>query len=84
MFTKKNLEENALLEVLDEELAQFSGGGILDGVPVVGPLVGPVVGPVGDLLNGTQIKTGLEVTTPIADVGLRAKTNPGLGSILGS
>src|SRR2546429_6762247 len=89
MSTKKNLEENALLEVLDEELAQFSGGGLVDGVPVAGPLVGgllqPVTAPVGQLLNGTKLHASVGLDTPIASVGAHVKTAPGLGdTLLGS
>jgi len=72
MFTKKNVQENALLDVSDEELAQFSGGGLLDAVPLVGPALGST-------LNGTKVRAGLDLTTPIANAGLGVETNPGLG-----
>jgi|GraSoiStandDraft_47_1057283.scaffolds.fasta_scaffold605385_1 hypothetical protein len=75
MFTKKNVQENALLDVSDEELAQYSGGGIVGSLPVVGPLAGPVVAPVGDLLSQTSIG----VASPIADLAIKPG---GLGAIL--
>ena len=79
MSTKKNVQENALLEVLDEELAQFSGGGILGDLPVVGSITGPLAAPVSGALNATKVQGGLGIETPVANAGLGIATNPGLG-----
>ena len=73
MSTKKNVQENALLEVSDEELAQFSGGdGIVSSLPVVGPTVdstvGSIAGPVVGTLTGTQ--ADLTIPSPIGVISL--------------
>ncbi len=64
MSTKKNIEENALLEVSDEELAKFSGGGLVSTLaPIVEPLLTPVLSTV-DSIPIPNIVPGLAPTNP--------------------
>jgi len=79
MSTKKNVQENALLEVSDEELAQYSGGGIMGSLPVVGPVLDPVVQTV---LPGTEISAGVGVKNPLLSTGAGLDANPGVLSTI--
>ena len=66
MSTQKNVEENAMLEVSDEELAQFSGGGLVGTVSALaGPLLAPVLSTVDSI--------------PVPNVAPGLAINPGVG-----
>jgi hypothetical protein len=87
MSTKKNfIEENALLDVSDEELAQFSGGalvgGLLDGTNQALPVLSPVTQPVTGLLGGSNLHTNTDVQTPVANLGLSTPKGGLLGGLI--
>lgn len=88
MFAKKSfIEENTLLDVCDEELAEFSGGdgllsGLLGTVGQSAPILQPLTNPVTSLLGNTNISTDTTVQTPIANLGLKIPQNGALGGLL--
>jgi hypothetical protein len=88
MSTKKNfIEENTLLDVFDEELAEFSGGsglvgGLLNTANGILPAAGPVTQPVTSLLGGTNLQTDTTLQTPVGNLGLSTPKNGLIGSLM--
>ena len=88
MFTKKSfIEENTLLDVSDEELAEFSGGsgpvgGLLNTVSQNVPATQIVTDPVTKLLGGTNVQTNTTLQTPAGNLGLNTPKNGLLGNLI--
>lgn len=88
MSTKKNLiEENALLDVSDEELAEFSGGSgpvgdLLNTATQTLPVLGGVTQPVTKLLGGTNLQTDTTLQTPVGNLGFNTPKNGLIGNLM--
>ncbi len=88
MFTKKSfIEENTLLDVCDEELAEFSGGdglvsGLLGTVGQSAPVLQPVTNPITSLLGGTNVQTNTTLQTPVGNLGFNTPKNGLLGNLV--
>jgi hypothetical protein len=88
MSTKKSfIEENALLDVSDEELAQFSGGSgvlgdLLNTANGILPAAGGVTQLVTKLLGDTNLQTNTSLQTPLGTLGFNTPKKGIPGSLM--